>query len=37
MHTTLRQSAAFPVVAILRKGGSKIQKNGKELVTFTVR
>jgi hypothetical protein len=32
MHTTLRQSAAFPVVAILRKGGPKIQINGKELM-----
>jgi hypothetical protein len=29
-HLTTRQSAAFPTVAILRKGGPKVKKEGKE-------
>jgi len=27
---TARQSAAFPTVAILRKGGPKVKRDGKE-------
>ena len=31
MTTTVRQSAAFPTVAILRKGGPKVVREGKEV------
>jgi hypothetical protein len=31
-HSTTRQSAAFPTAAILRKGGPKVKKDGKEVM-----
>lgn len=36
MNTTLRQSVAFPVVAILRKGGLKVKKGDKETMGYCV-